>query len=504
MDAISYDIKNLDYPALIQYNPMYYYIRGALMLFNSVTFIIFFITVLLLYYILPHKLRWIMLLIASYIFYMGWRPELIILIIFSTFVNYFISLKISGSQDLRYRKRMLILSLVINFSVLFIFKYLVFINHTFMFIYNYFGRDYPIDDFRIILPMGISFYTFQAASYTIDVYRRTIEPEKNFFKLSLFITFFPQLVAGPIERADRLMPSLFEKRRFEPSNISMGAKIMIMGFFKKIVIADRVAVLVNTVYNSPQYFDGLSFIIATVMFAFQIYCDFSGYSDIAVGCAKTLGIDLMKNFERPYYASGIREFWRRWHISLSTWFKDYVYIPLGGNRVGKVRNCFNLFVTFLLSGIWHGANWTFAIWGALHGFYQIMEKLIRLPKAIAEFLPVKIINIFITFVLVSFAWIFFRANTLEDAYYIVTHLTSMSPLSSQYLYDTINALGLSMVEIIIACGSILLLLVIELFQGMDLKRPPFVFRFLFYYVIVVIILSVGVFGNANEFIYFQF
>ncbi len=485
------------------------------MLFNSMTFILFFITVFILHYTLPHRFRWMMLLVASYIFYMAWRFELIFLLLFSTFVNYFISLLIAKSDVQSYRKKLLIICLVINFALLFTFKYLVFINHTFMFVYHYFGIPYPISDFNIILPMGISFYTFQASSYTIDVYRGSLVPEKNFFKFSLFKAFFPQLVAGPIERADRLLPSLFTKKQFSIDNLSLGLKIMMLGFFKKIVIADRVAIAVNTVYNSPNSFDGFAYVIATVLFAFQIYCDFSGYSDIAIGCAKTLGVDLMENFHSPYYSHSIREFWKRWHISLSTWFRDYLYIPLGGNRVGKARNYFNLFITFLISGIWHGANWTFFIWGTLHGLYQIIGtvKQSLLPRRAKpkRFWPISVLNVFITFCLVCFAWIFFRANTVEDAFYIVSHLSTGFDriFDLQYVYNTINNLGLSMLELGIAAFCIVLLLGIELFENKEsihkrLDRLPFVCRFIFYYGIAMIILSCGVFGNASEFIYFQF
>lgn len=471
------------------------------MIFNSFTFIVFFITVLILYYTIPHRFRWIMLLLASYIFYMAWRPVLILLILFSTLANFLIA---SQFDKVKNRKLLLILSIIINFGLLFIFKYSIFINHTFMNVFSALGVHYPINDFDIILPMGISFYTFQAAGYTFDVYNKRTKPIDNFFKFSLFITFFPQLVAGPIERTDDLMPQLFTEKKFKLDNLITGGKWMIFGFFKKIVIADRVAVAVNTVYNSPHYFKGLSFIIATVLFAFQIYCDFSGYSDIAKGCAKALDIELMENFKTPYFASSIKEFWRRWHISLSTWFKDYLYIPLGGSRVSKLRKYFNVMVTFIVSGLWHGANWSFVIWGGLHGGLQVAEDIIKIK--IPRFL-----SAIITFILVCFAWIFFRANSVRDSIYIASNLFNGSELwgDNQYIYYVLNGLGLQLVELFIVVFCILLLMIIEFFSRKQnihetLNRKPLALRFAVYYLLCVLILTVGVFSSGSAFIYFQF
>ncbi|MBR1442389.1 MAG: MBOAT family protein, partial [Firmicutes bacterium] len=413
------------------------------MLFNSIDYILFFASVVLFYYILPHRFRWILLLISSCIFYMSWRAELILLILFSSFLNYSSSMLIDMTESHKKKKFVFALCIFINFALLFIFKYMMFINHTFMAVYEYFGIHYPIEDFNIILPMGISFYTFQAASYTIDVYKGEYKPERNFFRFTLFITFFPQLVAGPIERADRLMKQLFTEKKFDTDNFSMGLKYMLLGFFKKVVIADRAAILVNSVFNNAHNFDGTSFIIAVLFFTFQIYCDFSGYSDIAIGSAKVLGIDLMQNFNKPYFSSSVKEFWRRWHISLSSWLRDYVYIPLGGSRCSLLRKYYNIFVTFALSGLWHGANWTFVLWGIIHGLYQITEDIISkifsfvIPHKKDEnekkgflyyfLLPfraiIHIIRVIFTFILVAFAWIFFRANSTDDALYIITHLT---------------------------------------------------------------------------------
>lgn len=483
------------------------------MLFNSMDFLLFFTAVVMLYYILPHKFRWMLLLTSSYIFYMAWRPELILLILFSTFVNYFVSLRIHKIQNKVIKRRWLIFSMVVNFGLLFIFKYMMFINHTFMGLYQSLGWEYPIGEFNIILPMGISFYTFQAASYTIDIYRGNYKPERNFFKFSLFVTFFPQLVAGPIERADRLLGQLFTKKKFNTDNISMGIKYMILGYFKKVVIADRAAILVNTVYNSPNDFEGLAFIIATLFFTVQIYCDFSGYSDIAKGCAKLLGIDLMQNFNRPYFSKSIKEFWRRWHISLSTWFKDYLYIPLGGSRVSKPRYYFNLMATFTVSGLWHGANWTFVLWGMLHGAYQVIGDIKNsiFGRFKVKFILFDWISMIITFVLVAFAWILFRANNISDGIYIIRNLTSgLSNITNyQYLYELFNSMGLQMFEILLVLGSILILIFMEMISykyeiTFLMSKAPVILRFIFYYVLMIIILGSGVLSSGGEFIYFQF
>lgn len=480
------------------------------MLFNSLTFIIFLAVVLVLYYTLPQKLKWIMLLIASCIFYMGWRAELIILIVISTLSNWLLARLIYDKPEKK--KVFLIISLIINFGLLFVFKYMVFINHSFMWLYNYLGWTYPIKDFDIVLPMGISFYTFQAASYTIDVFYGKYKPEKNYFKLALFIMFFPQLVAGPIERADRLLGQLFTKHKLELANISQGSKLMLMGYFKKIVIADRASVLVDAIYNSPQEYKGLPLVVATLFFTVQIYCDFSGYTDIARGVAKLMGIDLMINFDRPYFSKNIKEFWRRWHISLSSWLRDYIYIPLGGSRCSLIKKYRNIMITFLASGLWHGANWTFVLWGGLHGLYQVIgdlkNKIIPIKR---DFFVFNIFRVIICFVLVAFAWIFFRANTISDAIYIIKNIfagwENVSDL--QYLYVTFNNMGLKLFEIVILSIAILFLIFTEVISFKYdihklLNKGPFIFRFVYYYILACFILMMGVFAGGGQFIYFQF
>ena len=485
------------------------------MLFNSLQFIIFFAAVTGIYYVLPHKARWVMLLIASCIFYMAWRPELIVLILFSSLLNYTAALGIEKGMG----KKALVPAIILNIGILFIFKYLVFISTSLAKLYALAGREYPIGEFDIVLPMGISFYTFQGLGYVIDVYRKTYKAEKNFFRFALFIMFFPQLVAGPIERADRLLKQLFRRNKFDVSNISMGAKYMLMGYFKKIVIADRAAVLVNTVYNSPKDFNGIAFIAATVFFAFQIYGDFSGYSDIAKGCAKVLGIDLMQNFNRPYFASSIKDFWKRWHISLSSWFRDYLYIPMGGSRCGWLRKNFNLLTTFCVSGLWHGANWTFLLWGFLHGIYQVIENTVFRFKKWSDSIAKRLIMAatlpfrwIITVALVLLAWIPFRANSISDCLYIFKNLTTgfENIYDMQFLYDTLNSLGLGVFDILLVLGAIALLMFIELismpFEDINvmMNKLPFAVRFVFYYAIAALIIAAGVFSGLGEFIYFQF
>lgn len=449
---------------------------------------------------------------------MVWKPIFILLILFSTAINYYLSLKINEEKDINKKKLYLNIALFVSLGILFLFKYLTLINETFISIFSYVNIKYTFSTIDILLPMGISFYTFQTLSYTIDVYRGTIKPEKGLLKLTLFVTFFPQLVAGPIERFDRLMPQFFGKRRFILARAVDGVQIMILGYFKKVVIADRLSIAVNTVYNNPQNYLGLHFVIATILFAFQIYCDFSAYSEIALGCAKVLGIELMENFQRPYFSKSIKEFWRRWHISLSIWFKDYLYIPLGGNRLGITRKYFNMFITFLASGLWHGANWTFVIWGMLHGIYQVIGDITaevrkKILKAIGleNTYFLKLVQILITFTLVCFAWIFFRANSITDAIYIIKNLFNdiYNWFSIRYVYDTVTNMGLSLLEFIISILSILILIILEFCSRKEslylrLNRGSIIVKGGFYIFLVIIILTMGVYHNASQFIYFQF
>ena len=483
------------------------------MLFNSFNFIIFFILVTTFYFILPNKFRWFLLLVASLIFYMAWNPFLIILIMLTIVTNYIASLKLAKSDNRKFRKQMLALCMVFNFGLLFVFKYLGFINDTFITI---FGESWPIGNINIILPMGISFYTFQATAYTIDVYRGDIEAEKHFGIFTLFIMFFPQLVAGPIERSKNLLPQFRNEYKFDFPRVISGVRIMFWGFFKKIVIADRASIAVDTIYNSITDYKGLYLALATVLFSFQIYCDFSGYSDIAKGAARVLGYDLMDNFKNPYLSKSIKEFWRRWHISLSTWFMDYVYFPLGGNREGDFKKYRNLMITFLISGLWHGANWTFVLWGALHGVYQVVGQ-ITLPfrDKIKKKLHIEkisgIFSIIITFGLVTLGLAIFRANTLSDAFYVFQNIGAAFTgwWDKQYIFEVLTGMGLNLYEMLVVIGSIFILMFSEMFckdkSVYDVVEGRGMFlRLVFYFIVAVIILSAGVFYNAGAFIYFQF
>lgn len=481
------------------------------MLFNSLQYLIFFPIVVGGYFLIPYRFRWILLLMASYYFYMAWKPAYIILIIISTLIDYFAGIMMGSTDDQKKRKKYLALSLVSNLSLLFLFKYFNFFNDSAKTVLEYFNIPFYLPQFKLLLPMGISFYTFQTMSYSIDVYKGVIKPEKHLGIFALYVTFFPQLVAGPIERSENLLPQFREKHDFDYDLATNGLKLMAWGLFKKVVVADRIAILVNTVYNNVHDYTGIPLILATVLFAFQIYCDFSGYSDIAIGSAQVMGYRLMVNFRRPYFSKSISEFWRRWHISLSTWFKDYIYIPLGGNRVSKWRWQLNLVIVFLVSGLWHGASWTFVVWGAIHGFYQIFSiwtsnirkrivKLIGLDKVPLLY---KALQIVITFILVCFGWIFFRANNISDAIYIVRNMFTNIGNSVP-----IDQLGLDSFQLKVAFISIGVMELVHLIQEKKsireiISTKPIWIRWSLYYILILWIILLGTFGS-QEFIYFQF
>jgi len=417
------------------------------------------------------------------------------------------------------RRKYLILSLLLNLGLLFSFKYFNFFNDSLRIILTRYNIFYNIPNLKVLLPIGISFYTFQTLSYTIDVYRGKRDPERHLGIFALYVAFFPQLVAGPIERSTRLLPQFRKQHTFDYKRVTNGLKLMAWGYFQKVVIADNLAVGVDNIYNNPHGYSGLVLIVATVFFAFQIYCDFSGYTDIARGAAQIMGYDLMLNFRRPYFAKSIRDFWQRWHISLTSWFRDYFYIPLGGNRVVKWRWYYNIFIVFLVSGLWHGANWTFIIWGALHGFYllfsiwtkDIRERLAGFTR-IREFpTPRKYLRALVTFCLVLFAWVFFRANSVSDALYIVTNVhTGWGDLSMvSAIKNSLRALGLTKLELFIAVISIAILVVIHLIQRKGSLREmiavrPAWFRWLAYYALLLSIVFFGAFNRSVPFVYFQF
>ncbi len=482
------------------------------MLFNSLDFAFFFPLVVLFYFGIPQRFRWMLLLAASYYFYMCWKPEYAILLMLSTGISYGTGLLMGGTSVKARKKAYLLVSLTGNLGLLFWFKYADFVNDSLRATFQHFNIFYGVPGFDIILPVGISFFVFQSLSYSFDVYRNDRPPEKHAGIFALYVAFFPQLVAGPIERSTSLLPQFFQRHDFDYQRVTDGLKLMLWGLFKKVVIADRLAVVVDHVYGNPAGQSGYALLIATYFFAFQIYCDFSGYSDMAIGGAKVMGFDLMKNFNRPYAAQSISDFWRRWHISLSTWFKDYLYFPLGGNRVSKSRWYANLMAVFLVSGLWHGANWTYVIWGALHGFYLIFALAAADIRAkAAAFLRLdkypgllKGMRIFITFHLVLFAWVFFRADSLSDAIYILSHIF-------QDLFQPIGTLDLGMTfdGLLLALMVILFMEAVHLLQRRPggalaaLSEKPTVLRWAVYLFLTLSVLNLRVEHQA-PFIYFQF
>jgi alginate O-acetyltransferase complex protein AlgI len=484
------------------------------MLFNSIHYLVFFPIAVGVYFLLPQRWRWVWLLGTSYYFYVCWRPPYVIVLWALTLVDYVAGIQIGRAERPALRKAFLCLSLASNIGLLVFFKYFDFFTGSIGDLLALAGVDTRAPVLDVILPVGISFHTFQAMAYTIDVYRRRIEPERHLGMFALYVAFFPQLVAGPIERAQRLLPQLRVEHHFDAARAVDGLRLIAWGFFKKVVVADRLAVYVNAVYDSPGTHDGAQLLLATYFFAFQIYCDFSGYTDIAIGSARVMGIELSPNFRRPYFARSVPEFWRRWHISLSSWFRDYLYIPLGGSRGGRARTYANLMIVFLVSGLWHGANWTFVVWGALHGCFVVASVATeRARRRIASGLGTvsglggharEIAAALTTFHLVAFAWIFFRAESLADA--IVVCRGIVSGVAPGQLFAGIPGFGPS--EIALAILFVAVLELVQLAQGrfglreLVLARPMWV-RWGLYYVAVLVILLFGRF-DEREFIYFQF
>ncbi len=468
------------------------------MLFNSFQFLLFFPLTVFIYFILPVRFRWVFLLISSYYFYMNWKPVYALLIFASTVITWGCGILIDRNSEVQKKKVYLVLSLLINFSILFVYKYFNFINESIFNVLEVLNLRWTVPNLDILLPVGISFYTFQAVGYTIDVFRDDLKPEQNLGKYALFVSFFPQLVAGPIERAKNLLPQFHEVKKFKIENFKSGISLMIWGYFMKVVISDRIGMYVDISFNNIDMHNGSTLLLSTVLFSFQIYCDFAGYSNIAIGAAKIMGFDLMTNFKRPYFSTNISEFWHRWHISLSTWFRDYLYIPLGGNRVSKIRFYFNVFITFLVSGIWHGANWTFVIWGALHGSYIIAQKFFKFDRNFMDFSLNRFLSLVLNFLLVIFAWIFFRANDLGDAFIIIkkifTNHGNLHIEGNTFIYGFIGLCILFLREIreeffpkrrkIIESNNVIL-------SSLSLS------------LLVICIILFGVF-NGGQFIYFQF
>ena len=477
------------------------------MLFNSLHFLLFFPIVVVCYLIIPRKLRCVWLLAASYYFYMSWNPTYAVLIAFSTVSTFLTGIFLGKAKGKKEKNLCLAVSFVINLGILFFFKYFDFALENLNRILTLLHRNSVEKSFDVLLPVGISFYTFQALGYTVDVYREDIPAEKNLIRYGLFVSFFPQLVAGPIERSENLLRQIQEadkQKLWNTDRIRDGLLLMLWGFFQKLMIADRAAIAVNAVYTQYQVFGGGEIVLATVLFAFQIYCDFDAYTNIARGAARVCGFELMANFRQPYFALTIADFWRRWHISLSSWFRDYLYIPLGGSRVSKVRNWMNLMITFLVSGAWHGASWHFIVWGGIHGAYQIAGKW---KSALFKKELPKVIQMAVTFVLVCFAWMVFRANSLGD----VKHMIIL--IMTKPFFKDLPAMNMSGMEWILLGLSLLVLLAVNLLQEKQISVRELVIKRYFPVRIALYVLGIGsilVFGvygvayDASQFLYFQF
>tara|TARA_R110001599_G_scaffold103416_2_gene263248 strand:- start:1799 stop:3247 length:1449 start_codon:yes stop_codon:yes gene_type:complete len=482
------------------------------MLFNSIEFAIFLPLVFCIYWLVlgkNFKLQNLFLLLASYVFYGWWDPRFLILILLSTIVDFYIGIGLNKYSSPQIRKSLLVTSLVVNIGILFIFKYYGFFVQNFVDAFTFFGSQLNISSLNIILPVGISFYTFQTLSYSIDVFRGKLEPTRNFISFAAFVSFFPQLVAGPIERATNLLPQFYKNRVFNYAQSVDGLRQILWGLFKKVVIADNCAEYVNVVFGNHQSYEASSLIVAALFFSIQIYCDFSGYSDIAIGTSKLFGFKLMRNFSYPYFSRDISEFWRRWHISLSTWFRDYLYIPLGGSRGGLNKKIRNTLIIFLVSGFWHGANWTFIVWGGLNALYflplllsnknrinlDVVAENTRLPSF------KEATSILVTFSLTTFAWIYFRSESVVDANQYIAGIFNMG------IFTTPRSLGIE--RALITFVSISILISTEWFgrrkeyplEGFEHHAKPFL-RYFTYYAIVLALFFFS--GNQQGFIYFQF
>ena len=494
------------------------------MLFNSLEFLIFLPITFAVFWLTPNKWRWIPALIASYYFYMYWNPRLVSLILFTTLVSYVCGILVERNHDKpKLKKIILAATLVTSIGTLLFFKYFNFLYEAFFDVAVMLGANEPLGYFSIMLPVGISFYTFQTASYVIDVYKGDIPAEKHLGYFALFVTFFPQLVAGPIERPADLLPQLRAEKSIRKIDYVGAFRFMMVGFFKKIAVADAIGVIVNTTYENVAAATGLSSLVSTVLFAVQIYCDFSGYSDIAVGCAKLFGVNLIENFKTPYASRSIKEFWNRWHISLSRWLRDYIYFPLGGSRVKQARWVLNTFIVFFISGLWHGASYTFIVWGLLHAAYQVIGKYTlsardnlwgRVIKK-SDSKIISVIRTVCTFLLVDFAWIFFRASSLTDAGLIIKRIFTDYSFTTEYMEKTASNLSLSLPIALYVLFAIALLVVSERMKYPQIannnttsSKLTASLRFSAYILMVWCVITVWIALQAadvgSSFIYFQF
>jgi alginate O-acetyltransferase complex protein AlgI len=493
--------------------------------FTSLKFLIFIFITVLIYYKLPHKFRWILLLAASYIFYLGFNPEYAVFLAASTLITYFSGLLIYQTRwvpepaKAKSRKKLwAALSILVSIGILTVFKYLNFLGGAFAGLLTLSGISTAAPNFDLLLPVGLSYYIFQSLSYTIDVYRGDVEPEFNLGKYALYVSFFPTLVAGPIQKSKEMLHQFNEAHYFNYEKVKKSTLLIFWGYFEKMVVADRLGILVDTVYKSPSAHSGLDSILAVFFYSFQIYCDFAGYSNIAVGIAEMLGFRIAANFNRPYFARNIQDFWRRWHISLSTWFRDYLYIPLGGNRCSKVRRCLNVIAVFAVCGLWHGASVTFLVWGLLHGIYQVFGIVTKpLRQKIRGGLKINdqsglywALQTVATFLFVSFAWIFFRANTIQDAFIMIGNVFRLN--LSSFLNGSVYQLGLNQPEFWTAVAGIFVVLAVDLvtrkidiYRFLSEKNLPV--RWLAYTTAAFLLILFGEYGSnytAQQFIYYNF
>lgn len=481
------------------------------MAFSSFSFGLFLLIAFLIYYAIPSQKRWAFLLCVSVLFYMSYTPYHVLILGFITLITYVSAIKIESSNSRPAQKLWFSIALTSCLGVLIFFKYFNFFSTSITSIARVFLPDMQPVILNLLLPAGISFYTFQSLGYLIDVYRGQTRAERHFGIYAIFVSFFPQILSGPIGRGNRLLPQYHSTINFNYNDITYGLKLMAWGYFKKLAIADTYCLYVDSIYNSIEQYQGLSLLLATLMFTIQIYCDFSGYSDIAIGTARLFGIHLDINFKSPYFASSIKEFWSRWHLSLSQWFRDYIYIPLGGNKKGTRRAYLNLLITFLVSGLWHGANWTYVLWGTLHGIGQIIEKMLHLDKTITSPKPIalKILRTLLTFIFCSFAWAFFRANHVRDIGYLFSHFLIGISNPITYLKTAYTDLSLSwhsfffllipLIPLTLFDYFSLRLNVIDKISSLSLSK-----RWAIYICFVLFVILLLPAGSGHQFIYFQF
>ncbi|MDO4965228.1 MAG: MBOAT family O-acyltransferase [Lachnospiraceae bacterium] len=474
------------------------------MSFGSISFLLFIIAVFLVYWGVPHKYRWVPLLAANTVFYISFDAKCITVLIYIIVISYLFGLLISKNLEGKIRKLYFILSLIFTIMPLFLFKYLNFAIYSVQKVMSFTGISPDEHTLKLLMPVGISFYTFEAISYICDIKSGKIKAESNIFKYAIFVSFFPNITSGPIERAGSFIEQINKEKTFSYDMASYAMRLMLLGMLKKYVCADLMVKYISNVFDNVIGFSGVVFIIATVMYTFQIYFDFSGYTDMARAVAMLLGFELRENFNKPYFASGIKDFWSRWHISLSNWLRDYIYIPLGGNRKGKFRKNLNLIITFLVSGLWHGASFTFIVWGLIHGLAQCVEGLIPYKRE-NGFTVKKVVRVICTFCVVSFAWMFFRANSLAECVYIIKNMFLGGSILGAF-----QSMGMTKMSIVKVLVCILFVMIYDFFSRnrdllKDMSKLPIISRWAIYVLVTVIVVVIKVHEGTNaSFIYFSF